>query len=63
LYRVQTDDQVSVFLITGEGIILADPLTLGVANQLRRELVNRFPNQPVRYVVYTSRRFDRAEGH
>lgn len=62
LYRVQTDDQVSVFLITGEGIILADPLTLGVANQLRRELVNRFPNQPVRYVVYTSRRFDRAEG-
>lgn len=62
LYRVQAGDEVSVFVVTSDGIILVDPLTLRTANQLKREFMTRFSNQPVRYVVHTSHRFDRAEG-
>jgi hypothetical protein len=62
LYRVKAGDEVSIFLVTGDGIILADPLTPPGATQLKNELMTRFPNQPVRYVVHTSRRFERAEG-
>ena len=62
LYRVQAGRQVTVFLVTPNGIILADPLNFGTAMSLRKELETRFPNQPVRYVLQTHHHFDRAEG-
>jgi glyoxylase-like metal-dependent hydrolase (beta-lactamase superfamily II) len=62
LYRVQADGQVTVFLVTPAGIILADPLNYDTAAWLRKEFETRFPDRPVRYVLHTHHHFDRAEG-
>src|SRR5688572_13310047 len=62
LYRVQAGGQVTVFLVTPNGIILADPLNYDTAAWLRKELETRFPDRPVRYVLHTHHHFDRAEG-
>jgi glyoxylase-like metal-dependent hydrolase (beta-lactamase superfamily II) len=62
LYQVVAGPQVTVFLVTPEGIILADPLNRPVALRIRQEIESRFPNASVRYVVYSHHHFDRAEG-
>lgn len=62
LYRVQDGEYYTVFLVTPDGIILADPLNAAASAWLKSELESRFPNRPVRYVVHTSHAFDRAGG-
>src|ERR1041384_6517841 len=62
LYEVLAGRQVTVFLVTADGIIVADPLNRPTALWLRDELDRRFPGTGVRYVVYTHHHFDRAEG-
>ena len=62
LYRVQAGGQVTVFLVTPDGIILADPVNYDTATWLRKEFETRFPDRPVRYVLHTHHHFDRAEG-
>jgi glyoxylase-like metal-dependent hydrolase (beta-lactamase superfamily II) len=62
LYRVNAGPQVTVFYVTGDGIVLVDPLSAAVSAWLKRELAIRFPEQAVRYVVYTHHHFDRASG-
>ena len=62
VYRVNAGPQVTVFLVTGDGIVLVDPLSRSVSAWLKQELANRFPQEPVRYVVYTHHHFDRASG-
>jgi hypothetical protein len=62
LYRLRVGDQHTVFLVTRDGVVLVDPLSLETAYWLQDELAIRFPPSRVRYVVHTSHRFDRAEG-
>lgn len=62
LYRFQAGALVSVFLVTPDGIIVADPLGRAVAAGLDAELTDRFPNQSVKYVPHTVHRYERAEG-
>jgi len=62
LYRFQVGAQVGVFLVTADGIVLADPLGGAAAEGLERAFAQRFPDRPVRYVLHTSPRFNRAEG-
>ena len=62
VYRVNAGTQVTVFFVTGDGIVLVDSLSRSVSAWLKQELANRFPKEPVRYVVYTHHHFDRASG-
>jgi hypothetical protein len=62
LYRVQVGSEVTLFLVAPGGIILVDPLQREAARWLRGELEERFPGRPVRYVIHTSHRWERAEG-
>ena len=62
LYRVQNNDHYTVFLVTPAGIILADPINVDLANWLERQLAERFPNTPVRYVLYSHHHQDHASG-
>ena len=65
LYRAENDitfiTHVTVFLVTDEGIILADPINRDFATWLKKELDERF-DVPVRYVIYSHHHFDHAEG-
>jgi hypothetical protein len=62
LYRVQDGGDVTVFLVTSQGIVLVDPMSPTTALWLRKEFETRFPNLPVRYVVFTSHSVRRASG-
>jgi len=62
LYQVRDRDQVTVFLVTSQGIALADPLNVDLARWLKTELATRFPGKPIRYVLQTGPRYDRASG-
>ena len=62
LYQVQVGSESTVFLVTPDGIILVDPLTREAAIWLRGVFADRFPGRPVRHVILTSHRVERAEG-
>jgi glyoxylase-like metal-dependent hydrolase (beta-lactamase superfamily II) len=62
LYRAGNGLWHNIFLVTSEGIILADPLNVGHATWLKEELANRFPGVPVKYVIYSHSHFDHVEG-
>jgi glyoxylase-like metal-dependent hydrolase (beta-lactamase superfamily II) len=61
LYRFQDNQHFGVFLVTDEGIVVADPLNRGAAEWLAGELDARF-DVPVQYVVYTHHHGDHASG-
>ena len=61
LYGFVNNNHRTVFLVTSEGIILADPLNVDAATWLKGQLAARF-NVPVRYVLYSHHHFDHASG-
>ena len=62
LYRAQNNDHYTVFLVTPAGIILADPISTDFSTWLAGQLAERFPNRPVRYVLYSHHHQDHASG-
>jgi glyoxylase-like metal-dependent hydrolase (beta-lactamase superfamily II) len=62
LYRVRVGEQHTVFLVTPDGIVLVDPLSVATAQWLADEFATRFPGLPVRYVVHTQHGAQRAAG-
>ena len=62
LYQVRNGQQTTVFLVTPEGIILADPLRRDTALWLKGELDARFPQRPVRFILLSHHHVERAEG-
>ena len=61
LYRARNGLHYTVYLVTSEGIILADPLSADFAGWLKAEL-ERLYSVPVRYVLYSHHHFDHASG-
>ncbi len=61
LYRVQENNHYGVFLVTDEGIILADPISHDNAVWLKAELDERF-GLPVKYVIYSHDHADHTSG-
>jgi len=61
VYYARMDDYVSVFMVTPEGIILAEPIGTEMAAWLKPELARRF-NVPVKYVIYSHYHWDHASG-
>ena len=60
-YRAMTNNHGTVFVVTSEGIILADPLSYEFATWLKQEFATRF-GVPVKYVVYSHYHWDHASG-
>jgi glyoxylase-like metal-dependent hydrolase (beta-lactamase superfamily II) len=61
LYRATSNNHGTVFLVTPDGIILADPLNTDFAMWLKEQFKTRF-GVPVRYVVYSHYHWDHASG-
>jgi glyoxylase-like metal-dependent hydrolase (beta-lactamase superfamily II) len=61
VYYARMDDYLSVFMVTSEGIILAEPIGTEFATWLKGELARRF-NVPVKYVIYSHRHADHGSG-
>lgn len=61
LYRATQNAHHTVFLVTKEGIVLADPIGVDFAVWLKSELAGRF-GVPVKYVLYSHYHQDHASG-
>jgi glyoxylase-like metal-dependent hydrolase (beta-lactamase superfamily II) len=61
LYRGNAGGLHDIFLVTPDGIILADPISTAFATWLKAQLAERF-RVPVRYVVYSHGHYDHTEG-
>ena len=53
---------VTVFLVTQDSIVLADPLNPEFGAWLKAELATRFPGKPVRFVLESHYHWDHARG-
>jgi len=61
VYRFTEDRHSSVFMVTGEGVIVTDPLNEGAARWLKEEIAKRF-GEPIRYVIYSHNHSDHVYG-
>lgn len=61
VYRASDNNHNTAFMVTPEGVILADPLNTAFSEWLKSELQSRF-DVPVRYVVYSHNHWDHASG-
>jgi glyoxylase-like metal-dependent hydrolase (beta-lactamase superfamily II) len=61
VYTATNNNHRTVFLVTPEGIILADPINADFSRWLKAELATRF-KVPVKYVVYSHHHWDHASG-
>lgn len=61
VYTATNNNHRTVFLVTPDGIILADPINTEFSRWLKAELAARF-KVPVRYVVYSHHHWDHASG-
>ena len=61
VYRATNNNQGTVFVVTDEGIVLADPLNTGFSTWLKGELDSRFGVR-ARYVVHSHHHWDHATG-
>jgi glyoxylase-like metal-dependent hydrolase (beta-lactamase superfamily II) len=61
VYYARTDDYVSAFMVTADGIILVEPVGPEHAAWLKGELDRRF-GVPVKYVIYSHSHADHSSG-
>ena len=61
VYFARMDDYLSVFMVTPDGIVLAEPIGTEMATWLKAELGRRFM-VPVKYVIYSHSHWDHASG-
>ena len=61
VYYARMDDYVSVFQVTPDGIVLAEPIGTEFATWLKAELDRRF-HVRVKYVIYSHSHWDHASG-
>ncbi len=61
LYRATNGGHRAVFLVTDEGVILADTINREFSEWLKNEIDQRF-GVPVRYVIYAHHHWDHASG-
>jgi glyoxylase-like metal-dependent hydrolase (beta-lactamase superfamily II) len=61
VYYARTDDYVSAFMVTSEGIVLVEPVGVEHSTWLKGELDRRF-GVPVRYVIYSHSHGDHSSG-
>jgi glyoxylase-like metal-dependent hydrolase (beta-lactamase superfamily II) len=61
IYRARNNNYFALFMVTPEGIVLADPINATFAAWLKEQLAERF-KVPVRYVIYSHSHWDHVEG-
>src|SRR6188768_4111671 len=61
IYRARNNNYFSLFMVTPDGIILADPVNAAFATWLKEQFAERF-KVPVRYVIYSHSHWDHIEG-
>ena len=61
MYDARMDDYLSVFMVTPDGIVLAEPIGTEFATWLKAEFGRRF-TVPVKNVIYSHHHWDHGSG-
>jgi len=62
VYRFRNNGHYSVFAVTSAGIIATDPINAPAATWLKDELRKRWPDKPIKFVVYSHDHADHISG-
>jgi glyoxylase-like metal-dependent hydrolase (beta-lactamase superfamily II) len=62
VYRFRNNNHYSVFAVTPAGIIATDPINAAAATWLKDELKKRWPDKPIKFVVYSHDHADHISG-
>src|SRR5262245_17710669 len=62
VYRFRKNNHYSVFAVTPAGIIATDPINAPAATWLKDELKKRWPDKPIKFVVYSHDHADHISG-
>lgn len=62
VYRFRNNNHYSVFAVTSAGIIATDPINAPAATWLKDELKKRWPDKPIKFVVYSHDHADHISG-
>jgi glyoxylase-like metal-dependent hydrolase (beta-lactamase superfamily II) len=62
VWRFRNNFHFSVFAVTRAGIVATDPINADAARWLQGQLRERFPGQPVRYLIYSHDHADHISG-
>lgn len=62
IYRFRNNNHYSVFVVTSAGIIATDPINAPAATWLKDELKKRWPDKPIKFVVYSHDHSDHISG-
>src|SRR5262249_19489973 len=62
VYRGRNGAWYSLFFVTPDGIVVVDPINPDFAGWLKGQIAERFPQVPVRYVIYSHSHWDHIEG-
>ena len=61
VYRFQSNFHFSVFVITGDGVVVSDPINVDAATWLKAEIA-KLTDQPITHLVYSHSHGDHASG-
>lgn len=62
IYRFRNNNHYSIFAVTPAGIIATDPINAPAATWLKDELKKRWPDRPIKFVVYSHDHADHISG-
>src|SRR5262245_6351688 len=62
VYRFRNNNHYTVFAVTPAGIIATDPINAPAATWLKDELKKRWPDKPIKFVVYSHDHADHISG-
>jgi glyoxylase-like metal-dependent hydrolase (beta-lactamase superfamily II) len=62
VYRFRNNNHYSVFAVTPAGIIATDPINAAAATWLKEEMKKRWPDKPIKFVVYSHDHADHISG-
>jgi glyoxylase-like metal-dependent hydrolase (beta-lactamase superfamily II) len=62
VYRFRNNAHYSVFAVTSAGIIATDPINAAAATWLKEEMKKRWPDKPIKFVVYSHDHSDHISG-
>ncbi|MGD8841714.1 MAG: MBL fold metallo-hydrolase [Gammaproteobacteria bacterium] len=61
VYRFQNQYHVNMFVITGNGVVVTDPINAEAAAWLKAE-IEKLTDQPITHLIYSHSHFDHASG-
>ncbi len=62
VYRFQNNFHFAMFVVTGDGIVVTDPINADAVNWLKGELGKRFPGKRVTHMIYSHSHGDHNSG-